>query len=487
MESKGMDEILAYIRSLNIACTERTVPYRRGEMKALYIKQIVDLTALSDQIIRPIVQYASSSGKPLSAESAVEDIIYAVDCRLETDTSRVHSHILAGMVVLLFSNDSQYVVINIKKVAHRSISEPEITYTVRGPRDCFVETIDVNLSLIRYRLKDQSLRIEMMEVGKRTKTSVAVIYMEDIANNTVVTEVKKRIASISIDSIWGTAELQHFLQNSKHNLFPLLGTTERSDWACEAVMEGRVVILADGGHIALIAPHVFAESMAACDDRYDNKFFGLFSHIIRYLALYMVLCPSAQYIAIVSFHSYILPIQYTILLAQLRQNVLFSPLIEVILLELLVELIRESLLRVPSKIGVAIGVVGAIIIGQAATSAGVFSPLLLIIVSAELLASFAIPDYFAAHPFRILKFLVILMTGFVGLFGFILALTVILINMFSLNSFGVPYMAPFAPFDRYDYRRVLMFSRATSPWRQQYLHTKDGTRTDFYHQNMEPK
>jgi len=487
MQSKGMEAILSYLRSLNITFTERTVPYRRGEMKALYIKQIVDLTALPDQVLKPVVQYAASTGKPLKAAQVMNDVIYAADCRLETDTKKIQSHILEGMVVLLFSTDPQYVVVNIKKVEHRNVSEPEITYTVRGPRDCFVETLDVNLSLIRYRLKDPSLRVEMMEVGKRTKTSVAVIYMEDIASNTVVTEIKKRIGGISIDSVWGTSELQHFLQNSKHNLFPLLGTTERSDWACESIVEGRVVILADGGHIALIAPHIFAESMYACDDRYDNKFFGLFSRILRYMALYIVLCPSSQYIAIVSFHSYILPIQYTVLLSQLRQNVLFSPLIEVLLLELLVELIREALMRVPSKIGTAIGVVGAIIIGQAATSAGVFSPLLLIIVSAELLASFAIPDYFAVHPFRILKFLVILMTGSMGLFGFILALTVILISMFSLNSFGVPYMAPFAPFDRYDYRRALMFSRAASPYRQQYLRTKDGTRTDLYHENMEPK
>jgi len=487
MESKAMDEILAYLRFLNINFIERTIPYRRGEMKILYIKQIVDMTALSEQIIKPIVQYVSASGKTLKAGHTMEDIIYAADCRLQADTSKVHSHILAGMVVLLFSNDPQYVVVDIKQVARRNVSEPEITYTIRGPRDCFVETLDVNLSLIRYRLKDPSLRIEMMEVGKRTKTSVAMIYMEDIANDTVVTEIKKRIGDISIDSIWGTAELQHFLQNSKHNLFPLLGTTERSDWACEAVVEGRVVILADGGHIALIAPHIFADSMNACDDRYDNKFFGFFSRILRYMALYMVLCPAAQYIAIVSFHSYILPLQYTILLSQLRQNVLFSPLVEVLLLELLVELIRESLLRVPQKIGVAIGVVGAIIIGQAATSAGVFSPLLLIIVSAELMASFAIPDYFSVHPFRILKFLVILMTGSMGFYGFILALTVILISMFSLNSFGAPYMAPFAPYNRYDYRRALMFSRATSPWRQQFLRPKDDTRTNFYHQNMEPK
>jgi spore germination protein KA len=274
-------------------------------------------------------------------------------------------HILNGMAVILLSTDGQYVIVNLKRVEHRPVTAPEITYTIRGPRDCFVENLNVNLSLIRYRFQDPNLRIEMMQVGRRTKTGVAVIYMEDIANDAIVAEVKKRIDAIDIDAIWGTSELQHFLQGSKHALFPQLGTTERSDWACEAVVEGRVVILADGGHIALMAPQTFGEFMTACDDRYDNKFMGLFSHIIRFFALFIMLCMSSLYIAVVSYHSYVLVFHYTIMLAQLRQDVLFSPLIEVLILELLVELIRESMLRVPQKIGAAVGIVGAIVIGQA--------------------------------------------------------------------------------------------------------------------------
>ena len=411
----------------------------------------------------------------------MDSVIYAADSLLEKDFSMVSGHILNGKVVILFSNDEHYIVINLKNVEQRQIPKPEITYTIRGPRDCFVENLDTNLSLIRYRLKDPNLRIDTFKVGERTKTAVAVIFIQDIANNSIVKEVEKRIQDIKIDSIWGTGELQAFLQNNKRSLFPNTGITELSDMACEAVMEGKVLILADGGQIALIAPHTLGESMLACDDRYDNKFFELFSIIIRYIALFITLCLSPIYIAVVSFHTDILPSSYTIYLAKLRFTSPFTVFTSVLVLEFIVELLRESLVRVPTKIGTAIGIVGAIIIGQAAITSNIFSPLLIIVVATSLLASFAIPDYFAAHPFRILKFFMIIFTGMFGFYGFTLGLTLILTNLVSIDSFGVPYMAPFAPFNFYDFLRSFMFSRSTSPRRQQYMRTKDDTRTDSFH------
>ncbi len=465
------------IKSKGFVLTERSIPFFGGTIEILYVKQLVDTQALADQIAKPLVHYCSTVKTPLKAKYAMESVIYANDCTLEQEDSKIEGYILNGMVVLLFSSEKHYIVANLKKIEHRSIPIPEITYTIRGPRDCFTENLDVNLTLIRYRLKDPNLKIDTFEVGQRTKTSVAVVYMQDIANETAVKEIEKRISQIDIDVIWGTGELQAFLLNNKHDLFPQMGTTERSDWACEAVVEGKVLIMADGGQIALIAPHTFSESLIACDDRYDNKFFGLFSRIIRWIALFIALCLSSVYIALVSFHTDVLPAEFAIFLAQMRSKVLFSALFEVLIVEFIVELLRESLLRVPAKIGTAIGIVGAIVIGQAATSAGIFSPLLLIIIATSLMASFAIPDYFAAHPIRILKFLMILMTGIFGFYGFVLALTLILTNLVSINSFGVPYMAPLAPFNLYDFVRTYFFNRSMSPKRQQYMRTKDETRT----------
>ena len=470
------------MKSKGYSLTIRTIPFKEGNIYILSVKEIIDLDAVSKQIVKPILLYLEKD-EEIDAKKIMNSIIFTYDSELSDDDKKIEEKILDGMVLILISNDQNYVISNIKKVEIRSIPAPEITYTLRGPRDCFVENYDVNLSLIRYRLKDPNLQIDNFTVGIRSKTVVAVIYLKDVANKESVQIIEERIKQINVDSIWGTGELQAFLQNDNHDLFPLMGTTERSDMACEAIIDGKIVIIADGGSMCLVAPHTFSDSLNACDDRYDNKFFGLFSKILRYMALFITLCLSSLYIAIISYHTDVLPASFAISLAQMRKSVLFSALIEVLIIEFIAELIRESLIRVPSKIGTAIGIVGAIVIGQAATSAGLFSPLVLIIAASTLMASFAIPDYFAAHPIRLLKILVIVMTGIFGLYGFILAITLIFINLVSINSFGVPYMAPFAPYNHYDFVTRFIFNRAINRKRQKFLKTQDDTRSNTKSEN----
>ena len=443
----------------------------------LYIRQLTNRAWLSDFVIRPILQYCASSKKPLKAEETMDSVIYADDCALDQDESIIEKEILGGMTVLLFSNDKKFLVIQLKKVEHREISVPELQYNIRSPRDCFVENIDANLSLLRYRLKDSNLKLENLEVGQRTRTRVSLIYISDIANDTCVQEVRKRINSINTEGILESGELQAYLLNSKYSLFPEMTIIERSDWAVELLLEGKVVLMIDGSALILAAPVTFSEFMYACDDRYDSKFLGLFMRLLRYAAFFISFTASSYWVAMVSFHTDILPAGFIIPLAKARANVPFSAMMGALLLEFIVELIRESLLRVPNKIGSAIAIVSAIIIGQAAISAGVFSPLLLILVSVEFLASFAIPNQIASNPFRMIKFLLLLITSMFGFYGFILGITVIVVEMASINSFGVPYLAPYGPFNLYDFLRTFMFSKTTSPKRQQYMRNKDDTRT----------
>lgn len=267
------------------------------------------------------------------------------------------------MTVLLFSNDIKYFVINLKKIEKREVPSPETTYTIRGPKDCFIEDLDTNISLIRYRIKDENLKIETHEVGQRTKTRVNVIYLEDVANNVCVREVKKRIDAIDIDGIIESGELQAFMLNKKLNLFPQMGLIERSDMACSALLEGKVIVIVEGSGWALVAPKVFSEFFWSCDDNYDNKYIGLFMRILRIIALFLSFGVSSLYIAVVSFHNDILPSNYLISIALSRARVPFNALVEVLLIEIIMELMHESLVRVPTKIGSAIGIVGAIIIG----------------------------------------------------------------------------------------------------------------------------
>ncbi len=476
IRSDAHRKIVHDLMGKSIDISYRIISCGKGTVTLLYIKQLTDRAYLSQNVIKPIIEYCAEDKEPPKAQEAVETIIYADDCSVEQNENKIEDYVLAGMTVMLFSNDNEFVVINIKKVQHRQVSDPEITYTQRGPRDCFVENIDVNLSLLRYRLKDKNFRVENIEVGKRTRTNMVLVYIDDIANDTCVLEIRKRINHINIEGFLESGELQSFLLNSHFSLFPQMMVVERSDMASEMLLKGKVVILVDGSQLALAAPTTFVEFMYSCDDRYDNKYFGMFMRILRYLAFFISFTASSYWVALVSFHSDIAPAAFIIELAEARSGVPFSALTGALLLEFIMELIRESLLRVPTKIGSAIAIVGALIIGQAAIAAGIFSPLLLIIISVEFLASFAIPNQAAANPFRLIKILLLLITGMFGFYGLVLGITVIVAELVSINSFGIPYMAPFGPFNLYDFLRTLLFSKSLSPKRQQYMRDKDDVR-----------
>ena len=473
--SKRYDNAINRIKSKNLSLGERQITFSSGAVTVFYIKQLTDRKLLAEQVIRPLMMM-EDSGLPLKTAELINTVIFSDDCMLDTDENMIEQHVLNGMSVMLVAGDNQYAVINLKKVEKRSVAEPEAMYSLRGPRDCFTENLDSNLSLIRYRMNSESLRIEMMEVGDRIKSQIAVIYFEDIANNNSIAEVKKRIGGIRTDGLCSSGELQHFMLNNNSNLFPQTGLAERSDMACGALLEGKIVIIMDGDPWVLIAPKVFQEFLWSCDDYYVNVYFGTFMRFLRVIALNLTFIVSALYVAVVSFHSDTLPGPYIIAIAKARAQVPFNALIEVLLIELIAELIRESLVRVPSKIGTAIGIVGAIIIGQAAVSAGVFSPLLLIIVSMSLIASFVPADFTIVHPFRVLKFLLIIATGVFGFYGFTLVIVFVVAQLVSINSFGVPYMAPLAPFTLKDLFKSIVYKRPMAVTRPAFLRTKDNTR-----------
>ncbi|MPM12671.1 Spore germination protein B1 [bioreactor metagenome] len=476
MRKNDFDKLLQTLRTNGLDFSERSVSYAGGEVVLFFIAQLTDRVTLAEDVVKPLILHCSSGKNMPTAQETVNSIIYADICRIEADCKMVENYILTGMVVILFSNDPNYIVINLKKVEHRAVPDPQLTYTIRGPQDCFTENLDVNLSLLRNRVKDSNLRIKYFEVGARTKTRVAVIYIQDVTNDNVVKEIERRIESINVDGVSESGELQTFLLNSKTKFFPQMGIVERSDTAYHELTQGKAIVLTEGSGIAISAPKTFSEFFKSGDDRYDNKYFGMFSMLLRYLAIFIALTASSVFIAVTSFHSEVLPSDYAIALARMRIKVPFSALVGAILLEFIVELLREALLRVPKQIGPAIGIVGAIVIGQSAIAAGFFSPVLLTIAAVSLLASFAIPDYTLVNPFRVLKFLLIMFTGALGFLGFTVILTAIASDLVSLNSFGVPYMAPWAPFNMQDFSESVASPSTSRTKRLHYLRTKNRVR-----------
>jgi len=472
--NKFINKIEEFSEQEGLEINIRKLNVNETDIYILFIMHIIDRQRLSDDIIQPILKYGRRID--ITIDSIANSIIYMDDISIDDNENNILNHILNGRSVIIIPNADKYIVTNTKKVAKRTPDSPEIENTVRGPKDAFTENFYSNLSLIRYRIKDPNLRIDKFTIGRRTKTNVAALYISDIANPKYVNEIKKRLGSIDVDGIVESGQIQRFLLNNVFDLFPQTGIISRSDKASASILEGKVCILVEGSNFVLSAPRTFIEFFDSGDDHYDNMYLGIFSKFLRILSFTLTLTLSSLYVAVVAFHSDILPELYILSLATSRATVPFNALLEAILMEGIAEILREASIRLPKQIGPAIGIVGTIVIGQAAVAAGLVSPLMVIIASLSTMCSFVAPDYTIMNPIRILKFLLIFITGILGLFGFVMGMTVIMINIISHNSLGVPYFAPIAPFNFKDLKNFIFSNVTLSKERPDFLHTHDKTR-----------
>lgn len=452
----------------------RSLTVKKKEIRILYIPQLTNRDSVSENIIKPLLQYKGSL--ELTEDTIINSIIYLDDVLCDEDDNKISDYILSGKSVILLLDGNKYIVANTIKYEQRNIQAPELESSIRSPRDAFIENIEANISLIRYRIKDPSLKIDFYTVGKRTKTAVALIFIADIVNDKFVTEIKKKIEKINVDGILESGYIQKFISNESPELFPQLGVCERSDTACANILEGKICILVNGSNLALIAPKTFIEFFDAGDDHYDNTYFGMFLKFLRFLSLIISLTLSSLYVAVVAFHPDFLPSQYILAIAASRVGVPVNAMLEATLMEILLELLREANLRLPKKIGTSIGIVGAIVIGQALVSAGLVSSPMIIIVALSSLASYSIPDFTIMNPIRLLKFLMIFLTGTFGIFGFIMGLTIIVIKIISTTSFNVPYSTTVAPSNYNDMKNFIFSNVTIGKKRPEYLNLKNKRR-----------
>lgn len=335
--------------------------------------------------------------------------------------------------------------IEVKGFKQRSVDKPENEVVVKGPHEAFVENIRTNTSLIRRIVNNENLIIENLEVGKITKTKCAVCYMKNITNSDLVNEVKYRLNNLEVDSLLSAGELEQLIVDSNALGIPQMLATERPDKATKYLLKGRVVVIVNGTPYGIIIPAILIDFLTSPEDTNLKVNFANFLRGLRFLAAFITLLLPGLYVAITSFHQEILPtgLLYSILAS--RENVPFPIILEILLMEFSFELIREAVLRVPSAIGSTIGIVGALVIGDAAVSAGIVSPVLIIVIAITGIASFAIPDYSFGFHLRYFRFVFILLGFMAGFLGIALGLFVYISLVCSLRSFGVSYTTPFAP------------------------------------------
>lgn len=335
--------------------------------------------------------------------------------------------------------------INVRKQEQRSIAEPETESVVRGPREGFVEDSSRNLSLIRKRLKSEKLTIEEMVIGSESHTTVLLVYMNGIADTSMINEFQKRLKAIQTDSILESAYIEEYIQDKTLTPFPQFMSSERPDAIVAKLLEGQAAVITDGTPIVLAGPITFFQSFSTSEDYYQRADIATLLRWLRMLSFVISVFTPSLYISIASYHQEMLPSSMLANLASQREGVPFPGVVEAFGMMVIFEVLREAGLRMPRLSGQAISIVGALVLGQAAVEAGVVSAAMVIVVSLTAIANFVAPNYGFGIAQRLIQFGFMFLAGILGFFGVMCGVFVLLIHLVSLRSLGVPYFAPLAP------------------------------------------
>jgi len=378
-------------------------------------------------------------------QAILQNALFYSDCKPDGDLSKLIGGLLRGETIVIVNGLREAFIIGTRQVDKRGIDQPATEQVIRGPREGFIEQLGTNIALVRYRLQTKSLRVHTMEIGERTHSKVAICFVDDIADPALIKEVKKRLSNIRIDAILDSGYLEQFIEDNNVSPFPQVQYTERPDKVVANLLEGRVALLVDGSPLALLVPTVFNQFYQTVED-YTERFLLMSAiRLARMVALVFSLIFPSLYVAIISYNPELIPTEFAVAVAGGRAGVPFPALIEVLIIEVSMEVLREATIRLPQQVGGALSIVGVLVIGQAAVSAGFASPITVVVIALTTIGSFATPAYNAALALRLLRFPLIFMAGIFGLYGIMVGLILIVNHLLSLRSFGVPYLSPLVP------------------------------------------
>ena len=351
--------------------------------------------------------------------------------------------VLSGDSAVFVEGSSKGLVIATRSWPARGVSEPSTENVVRGPREAFTETIRFNTVLVRRRIRDTKLKFKMISYGTRSRTDIALVYVEDIVKPELVKEIEERLDKYVIDAVFDSGYIEQLIEDSWKSPFPQTQATERPDKFAASLLEGKVGILVDTSPFGIIVPATLNAFYQASEDYYQRWQIMSFTRILRYIVSFFSFTLPGLYIATLNFQPAILPTPFAISIAASREGITFSTVTEIIVMEVIFELFREAGIRAPGAIGHVIALVGGLVIGQAAVDANIISPMIIIIIAFTAICTFAIPDYSLASAFRLVRYLFIALSAALGLYGFLIAMLLVVTHLSSLESFKIPYLAPY--------------------------------------------
>lgn len=417
---------------------------------------MISTQVITNLILRPLTNlHVSDNASPMKIFEHIRDrMLMAIDRGLCTEYGDLIRRLMSGFAVLIIDGCDTAFAFGVQGFAMRSVSEPSSEGNIRGSHDGFVEIVRTNMSLVRRRIKSPLLRFELFPVTETSKADVVLAYMADRVPMKLVKKIRKQLESMTIESLFGSGYIEPFLNNTKTSIFSGVSVTERPDVFCAKLIEGRIGLLIDGTPFSLVIPSLFIENFQTLDDYNFRPFYTFIIRWIRYLAFFLAIFLPAVYVAMVTFHPELFNHTLLVTLAAAEQTAPLPLAAEALIVLIFYEIIREAGVRLPKSVGGAVSIVGGLIIGDAAVSAGIISNPLLLACAISVTASFVVPNL--NQQITLLRFAAVITGGISGLYGISLLAAAMLVNICALENYGAPVMSPLSPFTPKAMRDVLV-------------------------------
>ena len=419
--------------------------FELGKTSALcvYVDSITDKELLGLEVLAPLKKLCSEKSAAKTNISHLAKAITLANVKTESKITDATSDILSGNAMIFIDGKNKAISVDLKKFEVRAISEPPTGLAVRGPRNGFTESIKSNLSLVRRYLKSPDLKVETFEKGRYTKTSIAFMYIDGISRPEIIDKIRQKIREIDIDGIPDSSYVSKLLNERKTSLFKQVGSTERPDVLIERMLEGRAGIIVDGSPFALTLPYLLIEDFQAAEDYYISEYRANLVRALRVIAMiFSILLPSV-FVAAQLFHLQIIPLNFLLTIVNGIKEIPFSPSLEMFFVLLIFELLNETSVRMPKYVGMALAVVGALVLGETAVNAGIVSTPAILIMALSGISIYAIPEL--VETTSVLRFIYLIVAGSLGGYGLILITAFLIIYLCSADNYGAPYLAPYSP------------------------------------------
>lgn len=441
-----------------------------------YIECLVNKALLSQSIVAPLSKLKTVNEKNLSSK------IYSHDIKQIDTKNQIVSSILNGCAVVFLESSKTAQSINITDYQTRNISEPPTSQVTKGPREGFVEDININLSMLRRRLKSPNFSIKNMVMGKQTQTKIAIVFLDNIADKSLVSRIEKKLKNVQIDGIIDSYYIETILEEGKLKFLRRIGNSEKADVVASRLLEGRVAIVVDGSPIVLTLPFLLVEDLQSPEDYYQIAAKTSFNRIIRLIGLIISVLLPGLYVSLQSYQYKILPINFLITLLSSIQGISLPPILEMVLVLFLFDLLQEASARMPKLLGMALSIIGALVLGEATIQAGIISPPSIVVVAISSIMLFIIPD--DVPQASLIRLLFTFIGGIAGFYGILMSFIMVTTYLLSSDGYGVPMLAPYAPTIKQDKQDAILKKPLLSIKRRpKSLSNKNKTRFSSRSQN----